>query len=121
MPHDGDVEHVVDLDVLAQRLQSVVEEWRRSARVGPLTWRDEAAPWPKPITPDRASVEVPESVGVRLRRDRDSEFEVVIWAGGWADVTFSLDGEVYNFSPEFDDVDGAYAAVVTDIEDFLLA
>ena len=116
---DGGVEHLVDLDVLAHRLRSILDEWKRSASVGPLTWRDEMAPWPQPITSDRASIEVPESLGIKLRRDPDDEFEMVVWTGGWADVGYLLDGEVYNFCPEFHDVDGAYSAVVEEVEDFL--
>lgn len=66
-----------------------------------------AGAWPQPIVSDRASVQVPESLGIRLRRDPD-EFEVVVRTGGWADVCFLIDGEVYHFCPEFQDVDGAY-------------
>ncbi|MEV0700093.1 hypothetical protein AB0I53_19600 [Saccharopolyspora sp. NPDC050389] len=68
---------------------------------------------------DRAAVEVPESIGIRLRRDPDDEIEVVVWTGGWADVGYLLDGEVTDLCPEFQDVDGAYAAVVNNVEDFL--
>ncbi|MFI0467405.1 hypothetical protein ACH347_25285 [Saccharopolyspora sp. 5N102] len=45
--------------------------------------------------------------------------EVVVWAGGWADVAYLLDGDVTNLCPEFQDVDGAYAAVVKNVADFL--
>ncbi|MEU6270435.1 hypothetical protein [Saccharopolyspora shandongensis] len=117
--HDVIVEHLVDLDILATRLRPVVEEWRSQAEVGPLTWRDERAPWPRPIVPVRAAVEVPESLGIRLRRDPDDEIEVVVWTGGWADVGCVLDGGVTNLSPEFQDVDGAYAVVVNSVADFL--
>jgi hypothetical protein len=113
------VEHLVDLDVLADRLRAVIEEWKVRARVEPLTWRDEQASWPQPIVSDRASVEVPESLGIKLWRDPDDEFEAVVWTGGWADVAFLVDGEVYNHGPDFRDVDGAYAAVVKNVEDFL--
>lgn len=80
--------------------------------MGPLACRDEQASWPQPIVSDRASVQVPESLGIRLWRDPDDEFEAVVWTGGWADVAFLIDGDVYNFGPEFRDVDGAYGAVV---------
>ncbi|MFD7022931.1 hypothetical protein [Promicromonospora sukumoe] len=114
------MEHVIDLDALASRLQSVMGEWRRWATVSLLTWRDEADPWPRTIKEDRSSVQVPESVGFTLHKHgSDDVFEVVVWAGGWADVGFLIDGEVYNFSPTFSDVGGAYGAVVKDVEDFL--
>lgn len=114
------MEHLVDLDVLADRMRSVIEEWKRFASVGPLTWRDEAATWPQPITPDRSTVRVPESLGFRLRKHAlDDEFEMVVWTGGWADVVYLLDGEVYSCCPKFRDVDGAYGAVVKEVADFL--
>ncbi|MEV0081649.1 hypothetical protein [Saccharopolyspora sp. NPDC050642] len=113
------MEHLVDLDILADRLEAVIAEWRLQAEVGPLTWRAAHAPWPQSIVADRASVEVPESLGVRLRRGPDDEIEVVVWAGGWADVAYLLDGDVTNLCPEFQDVDGAYAAVVKNVADFL--
>ncbi|WP_265520111.1 hypothetical protein [Oerskovia flava] len=114
------MEHLVDLDVLADRMRSGIEEWNYVASVGPLTWRDEAAAWPHPITPDRSSVQVPESLGFTLRKHAlDDEFEMVVWTGGWADVDYLLDDEVYTFCPEFRDVDGAYRAVVKQVTGFL--
>lgn len=93
-------------------------EWRKRARVGPFTWRDEQASWPQPITPDRSAVEVPESLGLRVDHG-DDEIEVCVWAGGWADVVWVVDGEGDSLCPEFRDVDGAYAAVVRTVEDLL--
>ncbi|RPF21482.1 hypothetical protein EDD34_2111 [Myceligenerans xiligouense] len=114
------VEHLVDLDVLADRLLPVIEEWKRTAFVGPLTWRDEGSGWPKPNTSDRSHVIVPESLGLRLRKHAlDDEFEMVVWVGGWADVDYLLDGEIYAFCPEFRDVDGAHRAVINEVTDFL--
>jgi hypothetical protein len=112
------VEHQVDLDELAHRLEGVMPEWRMRAHVGPLTWRDERAAWPQPITPDRGSVEVPESLGLRIEYG-DDEIEVCVWTGGWADVVWVADGEGDSLCPEFQDVDGAYAAVVQTVEDLL--
>lgn len=113
------MEHLVDLDELAARLGSTVEQWRKRATVGPLTWRDENASWPQPIVTDRTAVEVPESLGIRLSLDPDDEMEVVVWTGGWADVLMVMDGEAVDLCPEFKDVDAAYAAVVRNVEDFL--
>ena len=115
---DACVDHKVDLDELAFRLERMRPEWEQTAHVGPLTWRDERSPWPQPIVSDRASVETPESVGVVLRRG-DDEAEFVVWTGGWADIGMLFDGEPTELYAEFPDVDGAYAAVVRNVEDFL--
>ncbi|WP_157577721.1 hypothetical protein [Phycicoccus jejuensis] len=112
------MDHKVDLDELATRLERARAEWERTARVGPLTWRDEQAPWPQPIVHERCAVAVPESVGVVLRRGED-EAEFVVWTGGWADIGMLLDGEVWDLYAEFHDVSGAYAAVARNVEDFL--
>lgn len=34
----GTMQHKVDLDELARRLESVVASWRTTVRVGPFTW-----------------------------------------------------------------------------------
>ena len=112
------MDHVIDLDELARRLTRLRPEWERNAQVGPFTWRDEQAPWPQPIMTDRAAVKVPESLGVRLYSG-DDEAEIVVWAGGWADIGFLLEKEVTDLHAEFRDVDGAYAAVARNVEDFL--
>lgn len=112
------MEHLVDLDELASRLEPVLADWSRTARVGQLTWRDEQAAWPQPITTDRASVHVPESLGVRVASGED-EIEVCVWTGGWADIDWVDAGEGQSLCPEFKDVDGAYAAVVRNVEHLL--
>ena len=112
------MDHLVDLDELASRLEPVLAEWARTAQVGPLTWRDEQASWPQPITTDRASVAVPESLGVRVTSG-DDEIEICVWTGGWADIDWVDAGEGQSLCPEFGDVDGAYAAVVRNVEDLL--
>jgi len=114
-----DVDRIIDLDALVQRLESTAEEWRHSAQVQPFTWRDAEAHWPRPIVTDRRSVRAPESLGVRLHRDPDDELEIVVWTGGWVDIGLLLDGEAMNLYAEFTDVDGAYAAVARSVEDFL--
>jgi hypothetical protein len=111
------VEHLIDLDALAQRLRSLTPEWERWASVGPFTWRDEHASWPQPIVSDRAAVNVPETLGVRLQRD-DDEKEIVVWTGGLAEIDWVLNGEGASLCPEFRDVDGAYAAVARNVPDF---
>jgi hypothetical protein len=115
---DVHVDHRIDLDELARRLEPLRADWERFAQVGPFTWRDEQAAWPQPIVTDRASVKVPESLGIRLQAD-DDEVEIVVWTGGWADIDFVLDGEGSNLYAEFQDVDGAYAAVARNVEGFL--
>lgn len=112
------VEHKVDLDELAHRLERMRSEWQRLAHVGPLTWRDARAAWPQPIVDNRLVVQVPESVGILLRREED-EAQFCVWAGGWADIDMVMDGEHVPLYAEFDTVDGAYAAVVRNVEDFL--
>jgi hypothetical protein len=112
------MDHVIDLDELARRLERVRPVWERSAKVGPFTWRDERASWPQPIVSDRASVRVPESLGVRLQSG-DDEAEIVVWTGGWADIGFLKEGDVLDLYAEFHDVDGAYGAVAGCVEDFL--
>lgn len=116
--HHVDMEHRVDLDVLAGRLEPMLAKWSKTARVGQLTWRDEQAEWPQPITSDRSCVAVPESLGLRITSGAD-EIEVCVWTGGWADIDWVDDGEGQGLCPEFTDVDGAYAAVVQNVEDLL--
>ncbi len=116
---DDRMEHLVDLDELARRLDGLRTEWSRRARVGPFTWRDERASWPQAITTDRDSVEIPESLGLRVEYGED-EIEICVWTGGWADVNWVADGEGGSLCPEFRDVDGAYAAVARTVEDLLV-
>ena len=44
---------------------------------------------------------------------------MVVWTGGWADVGCLRDGDAYSVHLEFDDVEGAYSALVETAEDFL--
>lgn len=113
------MERIIDLDVLADRLRLVMGEWRRWATVSALTWRDEEAARPQPITPDRSSIQVPESVGFVLHRlDSDDVLKIAVWTGGWADLEYLLEGEVFTFSPFYRDTDETCAAVIKDVEDF---
>jgi hypothetical protein len=114
------VEHLVDIDLLAQRLHAVIAKWKLQARVGPLTWRDERASCPQLIVTDCVSVQVPESRGIRLWQDPDGGLEAVVWAGGWvgrhrAPAQVGCEQSLSGFH----DVDGANAAVVRTVEDFL--
>ncbi|MBN6035869.1 hypothetical protein [Amycolatopsis sp. 195334CR] len=110
------MEHLIDLDELVDRLRTAADQWRAHAEVGPFTWRDERAEWPQPIVTDRASVAVPESLGFWLHQDADREIHIVIWTGGWADVD-TMEGALP--TPDFRDVDGAVAAIVAIVDDFL--
>lgn len=58
-------------------------------------------------------------MGIRLSLDPDDEMEIVVWTGGWADVTLVRDGVATVACPRFKDVDGAHAAVVRWVEEFL--
>ncbi|MFD7022908.1 hypothetical protein [Promicromonospora sukumoe] len=113
------MERVIDLDVLADRLRPVMSEWRRWATVSPLTWRDSEAAGPRTITPDRSSIQDPESVGFVLHRhDSDDVLKIAVWTGGWADLEYLLEGEVFTFSPFYRDTDETCAAVIKDVEEF---
>jgi len=80
-------------------------EWtRRGLVVGEFTWRDAAAAWPQPIVTDRESVADPESLGMTLDASGGSEALLVLWAGGWADLEASVNGQVVLETPEFVDV-----------------
>jgi hypothetical protein len=112
------VDHLVDLDALALLLRPHLDDWARSATVGPLTWRDEDADWPQPIERDRSHVASPESLGLRLWRGSD-ELEIIVWAGAWADADRFVDGELDVTAPDFTDADSTYAAVVDFVAEFL--
>jgi hypothetical protein len=51
-----------------------------------VTWRDEAAGWPQRLETDRALVVDADSVGVRFEGPNDSEVNIVLYCGGWADL-----------------------------------
>lgn len=99
-------------------MQSTVEKWRNLAQVGSITWRDANASWPQPITDDRASIDLPESLGLHVTQG-DDEILVYVWVGGWADIDWVDDDERQSLCPEFADVAGACAAVVQNVEDLI--
>ncbi|MFC7024564.1 hypothetical protein ACFQHV_15575 [Promicromonospora thailandica] len=114
------MEHRIDLDVLADRLQPTMDGWKHRATVSRLTWRDEASAWPQAITPDRSTVQVPESLGFTVQEHgSDYVLQTVVWTGGWVDVGYLIDDEVYTFTPVFNDVEEVYEAVVKDVEEFI--
>ncbi len=77
---------LVELDAAAREVEARRADWERAGfSVGPLTWRDEAAPWPQKLETDRNLVKDPDSVGVAIKRG-DVEAAVVLFRGGWADV-----------------------------------
>ncbi|MFE7633929.1 hypothetical protein ACFU7Z_07895 [Kitasatospora sp. NPDC057518] len=88
------MERVVDLDDAAARIAARAPGWRAARlTVGPLTWRDRLAPWPQPLETDRARVVDPDSVGLRLADPlTGGELEVVLFRGGWADVSYLAAG-----------------------------
>ena len=108
------MDKLIDLDTVAAELERRRAVWTAAGfTVGPLTWRDAAAGWPQPLVTDRSAVIDPESVGVRLRDD-GQEAELVLWTGGWADLTALIAGKYVDEAPEFGDV-AACVAVADDL------
>lgn len=112
------MEHLIDLDVLAARIRDRSAVWSARADMGPLTWRDEAAKWPQPITQDRESVRIPESLGFRMDRSPDILL-VVVWIGGWFDIEILKGEEHVQPFAEFKTVDEAMGHVERVVEEFL--
>lgn len=91
------MDRIVDLDQAASAIIERQSAWQaRGLSSGQITWRDEFAPWPQPLETDRSQVRDPDSVGVRITGPGDTELEVVLYRGGWADVDYmaSLDDAV---------------------------
>jgi hypothetical protein len=87
--HDPLVERVIDLDQAVAKIVERAPRWRAAGlRVGQVTWRDEAAPWPQQLETDRALVRDPDSIGVLISGPADAELSVVLFRAGWADVDF---------------------------------
>jgi hypothetical protein len=81
------VDRDLDLDLAAAQIIQRLPAWASlGLTVGPVTWRDEAEAWPRALQTDRMCVADPDSVGVRIQGPDDSEVEVVLFRGGWADV-----------------------------------
>lgn len=83
------MERVIDLDQAAAAIAGRAGRWLAAGlKVGQLTWRDEAAPWPQELETDRALVRDPDSIGLLISGPADAELSVVLFRGGWADVDF---------------------------------
>ncbi|WP_037622133.1 hypothetical protein [Streptomyces aureus] len=81
------MERVIDLDEAAAAVAARRPAWQAAGlTVKPVTWRDEAAPWPQRLETDRSKVSDPDSIGIHVRNSRDAELHVVLYRGGWADV-----------------------------------
>jgi hypothetical protein len=107
------VDRTVDLDEVAEQIAARQSRWRAAGlTVGPVTWRDEAAPWPKQLQTDRASVGDPDSVGVQILGPVESDLTVVVFRGGWADVGYlTLDGHIGAENPGVPTADAAGAVL----------
>ncbi|WP_149203314.1 hypothetical protein [Actinotalea subterranea] len=78
----------IDLDLAAGQIEARGADWEaRGLRVGPITWRDQARTWPHQVVAGRARAAEPDSVGVKVICG-DEEGELVLYAGGWADVLY---------------------------------
>jgi hypothetical protein len=96
---DLPVDRTVDLDQAAAEIIKRHSAWQAYGLLaGPITWRDESAPWPQRLETDRSQVSDPDSVGIRITGPNDSELEIVLFRGGWADVDYFAGGD--DFGPK---------------------
>ncbi|MFE7268375.1 hypothetical protein ACFU9B_41400 [Streptomyces sp. NPDC057592] len=95
------MDNVIDLDDAAAEITARLSVWSASGlSPRPITWRDEAAPWPQQLETDRAVVADPESIGVRiLGVDGWTELHLVLYRGGWADLDVLTDDEATSECP----------------------
>ena len=86
----------IDLDECSAAIDARIGNWKENGlELSARTWRDNEAPWPRPLVKDRPEVVSPMSLGFQLKRSDGAEVEVVIYAGGWADLTaWSPDTEI---------------------------
>lgn len=96
------MDRVVDLDQAAAEITSRLPAWTAAGLVpGPITWRDETAPWPQPLDTDRAHVADPDSVGVSIQgSDEWNVMSIVLFRGGWADLDLLVNGEIITECPQ---------------------
>jgi len=58
------MERIMDLDEAVAAVTDRQTAWRAEGlTVGPVTWREAAAPWPQRLETDRAEVTDPDSIG----------------------------------------------------------
>lgn len=82
------MDRTIDLDQAAVEITRRRSGWESDGfAAGPLTWREEAASWPRKLETDRAKVIDPDSIGVRIDGPGQSEVSVVLFRGGWADLS----------------------------------
>jgi hypothetical protein len=112
------MDHIVDLDELAVRLQEGLHIWRAFGTVTEFTWRDERDSRRQRLSTDRVSVLVPESLGFTIVHDWFHEFQFVAWTGGWADINYIKDDAVVSRTPKFSTVEQAFSVAQREIERF---
>jgi hypothetical protein len=77
----------LDLDRAAEAVALRRETWAdKGLALRPMTWMDNEAAWPRPVLEDRSEVRRPMSLRVQLEGPEGSIAEVILYAGGWADV-----------------------------------
>jgi hypothetical protein len=83
----------LDLDRAMEEVERRRPAWEaQGVHFRPATWMDNASDWPRPLLTRRAEVHRPMSLGIHLSKDDDSEAEVVLYAGGWADFMVWVSG-----------------------------
>jgi hypothetical protein len=64
--------------------------------------------WPRPLVTERSEVRTPMSLGLRLEGAERAEAEIVLYAGGWADVLVAASGsEPEQVSQEYVELEAA--------------
>jgi hypothetical protein len=104
------VERRIDLSNLdLDRAAAAIAEWRevwvgQGLILHPLMWMDNEAAWPRPVLTDRSQIRRPMLLRVRLEGPGASEAEVVLYAGGWADVLLAPPSSA-GIEPEYHELD----------------
>ncbi|MBT2468126.1 hypothetical protein J7E97_09590 [Streptomyces sp. ISL-66] len=95
------MDHVIDLDQAVAEITARLPAWTESGlEPGPVTWLDQAAPWPQRLETHRALIADPCSIGVRIRgADGWRELQLVLYRGGWADLDALTDEELVTECP----------------------
>lgn len=83
----------IDLDECSAAVDARVSGWNEAGlQLSVPTWVDNETPWPRPLLIERAEVVSPMSFGFQLKRSDGGEAEVVVYAGGWADLVSWIPG-----------------------------